>query len=293
MANLEYSRHLASSILHRQAATLGRTRTRPSCLAGDLRPLNCRQSALTHHRPQSSHYARSLTDCPLPAEPLTLSIIVVAVCVAGLCSCDTGGGRPDATGFPAASDLQEAVSSCSGAGGVWLDPSTGLLWQNPAGDEEMTWDRYPGPLEKVDHKIAVEYCDAACWSAYDDWRLPNISELRSLVRPELSALGSVGTELDGTCEVAETCAPCGVSQDCLTVDCLGGNCYGQGCYNCSGLDCLIDPAMGVCPTLWSSSRLSDNGAALYLDFLGAGIHQGDTGRNESLRCVRGPDSGSR
>jgi hypothetical protein len=61
-----------------------------------------------------------------------------------------------------------------------LDRGTGLIWQRSYLDEssEKTWND------------ALEYCEGSGYGGYDDWRLPNINELFSLVNMETSGIAS-------------------------------------------------------------------------------------------------------
>lgn len=52
--------------------------------------------------------------------------------------------------------------------GTVTDRRTGLVWQKTGPDPEMTWEE------------ALKYCDSLTLAGLDDWRLPNLKELRSL-----------------------------------------------------------------------------------------------------------------
>lgn len=71
----------------------------------------------------------------------------------------------------------------------WNDPDTNLSWQDPQKDAYVP--DYPG-LTQPD---ALRYCDELVMGGYDDWRLPDIDELRTLVR------GNPSSESDGDCPV--------------------------------------------------------------------------------------------
>jgi len=95
-------------------------------------------------------------------------------------------------------DDDDAPGGFSCDGGICTDLSSGLSWQN--GDEmNLRWS------------LAINYCEDLTWGGYDDWRLPTISELRSLIR------GCPETEAGGTC---------GVTDDCLDSDCRSDWCDG-------------------------------------------------------------------
>ena len=117
---------------------------------------------------------------------------------------------------------------------IWTDPSTGLVWQvHPTG----------GTMESDD---ATSHCRNLAM-AEGGWRLPNISELRSLIRgcPD-TMLGS------NRCKVSDP--------GCLATACLGmrdfpcpetGKGPATGCYWAVGLH-------GKCDRYWSSSIVDDN-----------------------------------
>ena len=74
---------------------------------------------------------------------------------------------------------------------IWNDPDTNLSWQDPQKDAYTPDD--PG-LSQPD---ALRYCEELVIGGYDDWRLPNIDELRTLIR------GNPGTMTGGDCPIHE------------------------------------------------------------------------------------------
>ena len=72
-------------------------------------------------------------------------------------------------------------------GTVWIDPFSGLMWQNKDFCHFNTLD------------VAISYCQDFQRDGYDDWRLPTIDELRSLIR------GCDDTVTGGSCRVANSC----------------------------------------------------------------------------------------
>ena len=85
---------------------------------------------------------------------------------------------------------------------TWTDSSTSLMWQNE-GDIELCWEE------------ARCYCEKLCWGGYSDWRMPTISELRSLIR------GCPDTEMGGSCGVTDECYSVQCSSDYPTNPCDG------------------------------------------------------------------------
>lgn len=144
---------------------------------------------------------------------------------------------------------------------VWEDPLTGLMWQNDS-DCCYEWDE------------AKTHCDDLVWSDYSDWRLPSISELRSLIRG---------------CEDSESDGSCGVDDSCLDSSCWSGSCGGciyddgpaDGCYWPSTLN-------GICGMYWSSSEISDylTPYAWFVDFHYGDISGSGDGYDQDVRCVR-------
>lgn len=95
---------------------------------------------------------------------------------------------------------------------TWTDPATGLTWQMPSAVREMNWQE------------AIDYC-AGLYLDGDGWRLPNIDELRTLVR------GCPATEPRGSCGVTDSCLELWTcyadDPDSSTSSC--GGCMDGGC----------------------------------------------------------------
>ena len=58
---------------------------------------------------------------------------------------------------------------------VWWDNGTNLCWQDPQKD---AYDYDDPGLTQPD---AVRYCEELVFDGYDDWRLPNIDEMRTVI----------------------------------------------------------------------------------------------------------------
>jgi hypothetical protein len=124
-------------------------------------------------------------------------------------------------------DADEGMTGCAGGR---LDRATDLCWQDPPSDAKMT------------HEEAVSYCNGLSRGGATDWRLPTISELRSLVRD------CGDTVPDGIC---------GASDECFDDEV----CYNIGCSGCPAREgpgpggCYWDPSLsGKCSIYWSSTR---------------------------------------
>ncbi|MBO4710565.1 DUF1566 domain-containing protein [bacterium] len=140
-----------------------------------------------------------------------------------------------------------------------------LQWSNISYNS-MPWDQ------------AVNYCKNLNEGGYNDWRLPTIDELRTLIK---------------NCYETEAGGKCTVKNDCLSMDCFDEN-YCNGCsqrnnynvYNGGYYSKLGDDGD---VTLWSSSNLLNNASyAWRVSFDVAMVYLGDKS-NEfgfKVRCVR-------
>ncbi len=146
------------------------------------------------------------------------------------------------------------------SGGTWLDPATGLTWQNMPDEVELL------------QQEAIDHCDDLILAGHGNWRLPTIGELRSLLKG---------------CPGAETGATCGIQDDCLLLSCTNTSC--DGCAEDDGPDsgCYwIDALDGICGSFWSSSSVEDDGTyAWYIHFNYGGLGYSDKGDINRVRCV--------
>jgi hypothetical protein len=143
--------------------------------------------------------------------------------------------------------------------GGWVDPSTGLRWQNPAAGF-------------MDFEEASAYCP----NLGAGWRLPTVSEARSLFRG-CDAVGDGGA--------------CGISDGCTNHDCGDGTpCE----YNCSydngpGLEgCYWDGALqGQCTAYWTGTTVADWGdSAFYTQFASGTVGTASYFIDNAVRCVK-------
>ncbi len=141
------------------------------------------------------------------------------------------------------------------------DTSGNLTWQDPPSSDYMTWEE------------AISYCENLSFSGHDDWRLPTISELRSLIR------GCDGTVTGGSCGVTDSC--------------LDSSCQDESCYACEygagpNNGCYGPPELaGECDWYWSSSPVADfAGRAWFVNFSDGAVPSYDIVPNGVARCVR-------
>lgn len=142
------------------------------------------------------------------------------------------------------------------------DVSGDLTWQDPPSGGMMTWEE------------AISYCDNLSFDGHDDWRLPTISELRSLIR------GCVYTEAGGDCNVTD--------------DCLDSSCQNESCGGCASLQgpgtdgaYWPDGMSGEIFWYWSSSPVADvGGHAWGVGFYAGHVNDSYVDYSATARCVR-------
>jgi len=167
-------------------------------------------------------------------------------------------------------DAEESPSfSCTG--GVCTDPATGFQWQETPTGGEMTWDN------------AITHCTSLSLNG-TGWRLPNISELRSLVR------NCDPIETGGACGVKDVCSPCGNARACLESFCwTDANCNPSSCADNGGPTGCYWPTQlsGTCSWYWSSSSYEDDPYYAWRVRFGLGnVGSYYKDINLHVRCVR-------
>jgi len=66
---------------------------------------------------------------------------------------------------------------------VWIDKSTGLMWQNEvySNNEEKVFKKGSSNYKKVGHyKYALQHCKSLSLGNFSNWRLPTFEELKRL-----------------------------------------------------------------------------------------------------------------
>jgi hypothetical protein len=171
------------------------------------------------------------------------------------------------------------MTDCTGGK---LDPDTDLCWQDPPNTDGTNWFVAAGIYDVTDNPTTTNYCSGLGAG----WRLPTISELRSLFRGCLA----VEWDLDW---VAVPVDNCGVWDSCLSfTSCHDGPCMPGECSDYGGPDelgCYWDPALqGACDLrYWSLSQETDNANnAWRIYFYTGNTHYNDKSNAYSVRCVR-------
>ncbi len=150
---------------------------------------------------------------------------------------------------------------------VAVDTKTNFIWQRGNGTG-MKWEE------------AKTYCENLVLGGYSDWRLPTISELRTIIK------GCAATETGGVCAVTDKCldyGDCFYRNKCLVCDDnkgLGENGFywQKGVWEYSG---------GQYWWFWSSSARSDyTGYKWYVSFSRGGVYYGGMPNNYYVKCVR-------
>jgi len=123
----------------------------------------------------------------------------------------------------------------------------------------------------MDWQQAVEYCAELSIDDHSDWRLPTISELRSLIRG---------------CTATETGGSCGVSDSCLDYSCWDDSCqscdYEEGPANGYYWPDGMNGEYGL---FWSSSSAGSDDA-WYVHFSYGNLYHYDKSYYHGTCCVR-------
>ncbi len=123
---------------------------------------------------------------------------------------DSGGDTDTDSDSDTDTDADTDPQDCAGSGG-WLDSATDLCWQVSV-------------FTGISWQDAIDTCDSALAGNHDDWRLPDVDELRTLIE------GCAFTETGGDCQVMDgSGSPDWETEFCLGCDSNSGGGPG-GCY---------------------------------------------------------------
>ena len=136
--------------------------------------------------------------------------------------------------------------------GPYYDSESGLMWSEKS-------------LETMTLETAESYCTELSESGFSDWRMPTISELRTLIQ---------------NCESTESGGSVGLTDDCLFLGCWAQDSCPINSYGEYG-------KLGDKSVLWSSSLVPENtNNAWCVIFSSAAISYRSTNDKYSVRCVR-------
>jgi Protein of unknown function (DUF1566) len=157
---------------------------------------------------------------------------------------------------------QDVVSLKDTSKKVWKDSKSGLTWQvSPTGG-------------RLIHEEALTHCKSLSLDDQSDWRLPTISELRSLVR------GCPGTQKGRSCKVTDSCLN---YKNCRDKSC--GHCPELGGPGSHGAYWLPELS-GMVSWYWSSSSVTDDKGAAWNVFFSTGSVDSNNMINDYyVRCV--------
>ena len=155
---------------------------------------------------------------------------------------------------------------------TWKDPATGLEWQVTM-TAEFPW------------ADAAPYCAGLSLDDKDDWRLPNVDELRTLIR------GCPATEPGGSCPASTACT---VAETCLNESCeacLPEQGLSWGTYLPKELNPYLNDNGDYAPIVWSATAVdlgNDDPFRYAADFNDGWIsYETEEYAADGVRCVRG------
>lgn len=162
--------------------------------------------------------------------------------------------------------------------GTALDRATGLMWQRGMADRPMS------------HRDAERYCRDLSLESRDDWRLPELSELRTLI------VGCAGSRPGGACPVDAGSGGCG-----------GGGCLHSKCYDKNNCACAEGKGpgengryqatgvwRGAESRFWSATGRDDcPGSAWRVNFLKGAVGYDERHNLNAVRCVREEGTGAK
>ena len=205
-------------------------------------------------------------------------------CRACEASCGTGEGDVDVveSGGSELQDVDVADPTLIDNGNDTVtDTKTNLIWEKTPATEhfQMCTTDIDYNTCLPENRPAEKHCKAKDGGSIGNgWRLPTVSELRSLVKD------CFGTATDGTCNVSELDGGC-LSWGCRDPSCTGcisGGGPGEGGRYIDNVFNNIEDAY-----FWSSSPHADRSDyAWYVNFDGGGVYYSHVDYAHGVRCVR-------
>jgi hypothetical protein len=152
-----------------------------------------------------------------------------------------------------------------------------VLWQVNPQEPSDTGNSYSPKYHTYSNpgSTPADVCSALNICGFNDWTVPTISELRSLVR------GCPSIATGGTCAVTDTCLDTSCDVGCTLCDNSAGP-GSSGCYWPEGIN-------GPCSLYWSSSVYLDSARQSYryryIDFTNGNLWSCDPSDANYVRCV--------
>jgi len=151
----------------------------------------------------------------------------------GVDSCTTGVCTPPVEeACSSTEECNEANDICEAL--VWLDVTTNLMWKK-------------GNHGDVDWQGAQNYCNTLDYAGFTDWRVPTISEMRTVI------INCDATTIGGDCLVTDDC-----NNETAT-------CYDYNvCKSCStlGTAYIVEEIENKEILLWSSTEVATSGESI-------------------------------
>ena len=149
----------------------------------------------------------------------------------------------------------------------WTDPNTGYTWRV----HPTMWGDDP----RMSHTLAAQYCDDL-----GGWRMPTITELRSLIRGCTATTCGDSDESCGGCGITDSCTTSGECSSSLCDGCQLGNGPDHGCYWPEELE-------GECGSYWSTKSLDDENNFIFnVDFQDAAVSNIYKTSALHVRCIK-------
>ena len=193
-----------------------------------------------------------------------LALFALASCKSGDDDDDNvGDDETNATTTTTTTPTTTTTTMTTVTGDTWTDPTSGLMWQ-------VT------PSKNEDLPVGIAHCQNLGLGGLSGWRLPTISELRTLIR------GCTATETGGSCGVTDLCLDRSC-EDASCDSCPSGFGPINGCYGPPELP-------GGCDAFWSRSLFNDpvyEGWGWFVHFAAGYVHESPGDGRYSVRCVRG------